>query len=249
MNKFLNELEMKYYSQQGEDGIIEYLINSIGIENKYYVEFGVQDSTECNTRYLREKYGFTGLMMDGSYENKSIGLYKEFVTKENINKLFEKYNVPHKFDILSIDIDYNDLWIWKEIDIKYRPNIIVIEYNSTFPPPISVTVPYKEDGVWDGTCFFGASLSALNMIAEEKGYSLIYCDKRGVNSFFVLNEKLNNLKNLKKVSPEEAYETAKYGVQHYALNNKNIYGHRVFNEKEKKMQSYPDGNLLNIFGE
>lgn len=87
----LHDSEHKIYSQNGEDGIISSLLHCVGYGHKYFVEFGVEDGAECNTRYLREYAGFTGLMMDGGYENKSIGLHKELVTQENINELFEKY--------------------------------------------------------------------------------------------------------------------------------------------------------------
>lgn len=246
-NEQILNFEKKVFSQNGEDGIIQFILSCIGTENKFYVEFGVQDGTECNTRYLREACGFSGLMMDGGFENKSIGLYKEFITAENINSLFKKYDVPDKFDLLSIDIDYNDLWVWKAIDLQYKPNIVVIEYNSTFPPPLSVTVPYKHDGVWDQTSYFGASISALNYIAQEKGYSLVYCDKRGVNAFFILDDLLLKMPNIKKLTPEEAYSVAKYGNCLYRICEKDIMGHRYFDENQKKMIEYPSGKPIKIF--
>lgn len=189
----LKYFEKKIFSQNGEDGITQYLLSQIGIKNKYYVEFGVENGEECNTRHLRENLGFTGLLMDGLQENHSIGLYKEFVNAENINDLFLKYNVPHEFDVLSIDIDFNDLYVWKAIDNKYKPNIVIIEYNAEHKPPLSLVVKYDSNRFWDGTKYHGASLSALNHIALEKGYTLIYCNDNGVNAFFVRNDLLNKL--------------------------------------------------------
>ena len=95
--KKIQSHEKIVFSQNGEDGILEYLFDTIGTTDKYYVEFGAQDGTQCNTRYLRERLGWSGLTMDGSHENKNIGLYKEFITSENIVQLFEKYNVPIEF--------------------------------------------------------------------------------------------------------------------------------------------------------
>jgi hypothetical protein len=240
-NRNLGKREKKIYSQNGEDGIIEFLLDSIGIENRYYVEFGVQDAAECNSRYLRERCHFSGLLMDGSFSNHSIHLFKEFVTKENINQLFEKYKVPCKFDLLSIDIDYNDLWVWRAIHPRYAPNIVVIEYNATFPPPISVTVPYQPDERWDGTSFFGASLSALNLVAEEKGYSLVYCENLGVNAFFVRNECLKKWRGLGKELPEDAYKEANYGSTQYKFFGKNVMGHSKYDETIRQFVSYPSG--------
>ena len=60
--------EKKIYSQYGEDGIIQYLIGFIKISktNGYFVEFGTQDASECNTRNLRDHFNWSGLLMDGS---------------------------------------------------------------------------------------------------------------------------------------------------------------------------------------
>lgn len=193
MSVELEFFERKVFSQNGEDGIIESLLTVIGIKNKYYVEFGVESGIECNTRHLRENLGFTGLLMDGRHEDHSIGLHKEIVNAENINDLFSKYNVPNEFDVLSIDIDFNDLYVWKAISDIYKPSIVVIEYNAEHAPPKSLTVRYDSNRFWDGTNYFGASLAALNHVAKEKGYTLVYCDRNGVNAFFVKDELLDKL--------------------------------------------------------
>lgn len=189
----LKYFEKKIFSQNGEDGITQYLLSLVGIKNKYYVEFGVENGFECNTRHLRENLGFTGLLMDGSHEKHEIGLYKEFVNAENINDLFVKYNVPNEFDVLSIDIDFNDLYVWKAIKNDYKPSIVIIEYNPEYAPPQSLVVQYDSNRYWDGTKYHGASLSALDLLSKEKGYTLVYCDNNGVNAFFVRNELLKNL--------------------------------------------------------
>src|ERR1700722_3810434 len=103
----LREYEKRVFSQNGEDGVLEAIFNTIGKTNQYYVEFGVESGAECNTRYLKDRYHWKGLLMDGGYQNESINLRKEFITAENINALFQKYDVPKQFDLLSIDIDFN----------------------------------------------------------------------------------------------------------------------------------------------
>ena len=90
----LSEYEYKVYSQSGEDGVILAILNFIGPTKKYYVEFGASDALECNTRLLREKYGWNGLLMDGFHYKPEINLQRSFITAENINSLFEKYEVP-----------------------------------------------------------------------------------------------------------------------------------------------------------
>lgn len=184
----LKNKERKEFSQNGEDGITEELIELFWGKKYagYYVEFGVEDGMECNTRILRERHGWTGLLMDGSHENAEIGLHKEFITRENIIDLFQKYKVPEKINLLSIDIDYNDFYVLNEIIKKYEMDIIITEYNGTHFPFIDAVVKYEANTIWDRTNYCGASLLALYNLLKTK-YTLIYCDNNGVNAFFINN--------------------------------------------------------------
>lgn len=203
--------EKKIYSQNGEDGIIESLLRKVGIKNKFFVEFGVYDGNECNSKYFKDYHGFNGVCWDAEFNLPEKGINKEFVTAENINILFEKYNIPFEFDFLSIDIDFNDLWVWKSLDDRYKPNIVVIEYNCSFPPPASITVPYDAYADWDHeTNYMGASLSALNKLGREKGYTLVYCDNKGVNSFFVRDDLFEKL-SINHIEDKYIYKKGKFG--------------------------------------
>ncbi len=179
-------IERHEYSQNGEDGIIAAIFGMIGTTNKYYVEFGVEDGIECNSRYLFKHKGWEGLLMDGSNENPALGLHKEFITAENIETLFTQYDVPQEFDLLSIDIDGNDYWVWKAIR-NYHPRVVIMEYNACIPHSPPVTIPYHPSFQWDKTDYYGASLSALVILARTKGYTLVGTDSCGVNAFFVQN--------------------------------------------------------------
>lgn len=183
----INRFEATLYSQCGEDGILDAIFYKIGTTNKFFVEFGVQDGIECNTRFLQEKRRWSGLLMDGGDNNPTF-IKKEFITVENINVLFKKYDVPYEFDLLSIDIDGNDYWVWKEIQESYSPRVVVIEYNAAIPPTESKTIEYISDFRWDGTNYFGASLLALDKLAKQKGYTLVGCNEIGGNAFFVRND-------------------------------------------------------------
>ena len=216
--KNLNLFEKKVYSQNGEDGVIEYIFHKINPTNKYYVEFGVGDGLECNTRLLREKK-WQGLLLDRNNENKRINLKKEFITAENIEALFIKYHVPERFDLLSIDIDFNDYHVWKAIK-NYFPRVIIMEYNSSVPFNESKAVKYDPKRGWDGTDYFGASLLALKKFGEMKGYVLICCDTTGTNAFFV---KKNLSKNFKIREYSRIFKKPNYG--------KNKKGHRKSREK------------------
>jgi len=202
--KNINLFEQRIYSQNGEDGIIKSIFNKIGTTNKFCVEFGIH-FVEGNTLYLKEK-GWKCLWMDAEGDGEKIK--KEFITAKNINELFHKYNVPKEFDLLSIDIDSNDYWVWKAIQ-DHSPRAIVIEYNGIIPPTESKTVKYDPYPILDGTDYFGASLLALTKLGKSKGYTLIACDKQGVNAFFVRDDLIKDNFEVKNI--EKIYRRAKYG--------------------------------------
>jgi len=202
----INFFEGKVYSQNGEDGILEFIFTMINSSNKFFVEFGVEDGFESNGRYLMEK-GWTGLMMD-SITSPNPLVKKEFITAENIDSIFTKYGVPNKFDLLCIDIDYNDYWVWKNLK-DFHPRVVVIEYNSTIPSNESKVVEYKKDAVWDGTNYFGASLAAMEKLGRQKGYTLVGCDNHGVNAFFIKDEIVKG--KIKKSSIKDLYRSPKFG--------------------------------------
>jgi len=263
----INLHEKKIYSERGEDGIIEFIFSKIGTTNKFFVEFGVANGFQCNTRYLLEKKGWKGLMMDYSSDEKKgwkglmrwawliyqqIGwkesirkggvllkktiaktkgskylqfyIKKEKVTAENVQNLFQKYNVPKNFDLLSIDIDSNDYWVWQAIT-DYYPRVVVIEYNASFNPTQSKVVRYNPDAIWDGTNYFGASLLALQNLGSTKGYTLVGCTNSGVNAFFCKTELIKGTK-IKNI--QDLYKPPKYGKK---INGVHI-GHP---QSEKKM--------------
>ena len=209
----LSQHERKIFSQNGEDGVIKKIFEVIKTTNKYYVEFGVENANECNTRNLRENCGWSGLLMDGGYEKKEIGLYQEFITAENINELFRKYNVPQEFDLLSIDIDYNDFYVWKSLDEIYQPRVVIIEYNASHLPTEDKVVKYDANAVWDSTNYFGASIRALYNLGKLKGYSLIYANNQGVNLFFVKSSILGKIEHSFKDTNNIflIYNSPKYG--------------------------------------
>lgn len=207
----ITQFEQKIYSQNGEDGIIKIIFDTIGVTNKYCVEFGVSDGSECNTRYLINTQNWQYLHMNGGENNTPFtDVKKEFITAENINQLFEKYNVPHEFDFLSIDIDYNTYWVWKAIDL-YRPRVVAVEYNAFFLPTESKAVPYDPKGRWDRTNYFGASLLAFVRLGKRKGYKLIGCDSIGVNAFFIRDDVIGDY--FQKGSIELLYRPPGYGIK------------------------------------
>ncbi len=185
----LRSHESGVYSQCGEDGVIRRIFECIGTTNRYFVEFGAQDGrTKSNTAYLRIHLGWRGLLMEGNARLAGPAVRREFVTAENVNRLFARYGVPASFDLLSIDIDGNDYWVWRAL--CYRPRVVVIEYNIFFPPDDAKAIRYDAGHVWDETRYHGASLAALRKLGEAKGYALVCTESWAPNAFFVLRSEL-----------------------------------------------------------
>jgi hypothetical protein len=153
----LSKQERKVFSQNGEDGIIESLFGWFGTKSKFYVEFGAENGRECNTRLLRDRRSWTGVLMDSHNKDENINLHQRRMTAETINDVFAALNVPKEFDFLSIDIDFNDFWVWKALDESlFRPRVVCVEVNSDIPYNESKTVAYNSSYVWDGSMYFGA---------------------------------------------------------------------------------------------
>jgi len=198
--RHLEEAEFQVFSQRGEDGILQYIIGRVEVPNKVFVEFGVEDYTESNTRFLLINNNWSGLVIDGDKNNirfiKSDFIYwkydltavHSFITKENINGLIRQYTSEQDIGLLSVDIDGNDYWVWEAIDVV-RPRIVVCEYNSAFGPSQTVSVPYSADfqrtTAHYSNLYFGASLAAFCHLADKKGYDFIGTAGAGVNAFFV----------------------------------------------------------------
>lgn len=197
--------EFKVFSQWGEDGILQSIIRTIRPQSKVFIEFGVQNYCESNTRFLLINNNWSGLVVDGSSDN--IGYIKndpiywrynlkaecEFIDRDNINSIFKKSGVQGDIGILSIDIDGNDYWVWQAIN-SVSPAIVVAEYNARFGLERAVTVPYDPSFVRSNAHFshiyYGASLKALHQLALSKGYAFVGCNSAGNNAFFVRRDML-----------------------------------------------------------
>ena len=190
----LAAFELRGYSQNGEDGLLAEILRRIGTENRFFVEFGVESGVEGNCVYLADVAGWNGLFMEADdqmyrlLERKyaarpGVRTIRSLVTPENIEQLLEEANVPTEPDVMSIDVDGQDYWIWEAL-ARYCPRAIVIEYNSALDPRRRLVQP-KESGAWDGTEYFGASLGAMRSLGERKGYRLVHTELAGSNAFFV----------------------------------------------------------------
>jgi hypothetical protein len=193
----LEGYELRGFSQNGEDGVLAEILTRIGAENRFFVEFGIESGREGNCVYLAELAGWDGLFIEAAPEtyhelseryaaNERVQTVEAFVTPANVEQLFADAVVPEGLDILSVDVDGADYWIWEALE-AYRPRIVVIEYNSSLPADTRLAQP-PDHGSWDGTDFQGASLGAMLELAAQKGYQLVHTETSGVNAFFVLAE-------------------------------------------------------------
>ncbi len=211
----------KVYSQSDEDGIIQEIFKRIGTTSRTFIEFGVETGVECNTVKLLVE-GWSGLWIEAAakyaveiekhfgpfFAQSKLRLSQNLITAENINTVFEQGGMSGDIDLLSIDIDYNDYWVWKALT-TVKPRVVVIEYNATLRPPMSLVVPYDPTRSWDGSNYFGASLEALVRLGREKGYRVVGCNYAGANAFFVRDD-LAGSHFLDPATAEEHYEPPRY---------------------------------------
>lgn len=215
--------EFKVFSQWGEDGIIQWLVQNVSIKRKIFIEFGVQNYTESNTRFLLMNNNWAGLIIDGDTDNinyvKHDDIYwrynlkavANFITAENINDIFRDNGIEGEIGLLSVDIDGVDYWVWKSID-SVNPAIVICEYNHRFGKDKAVTVPYKSDFVryqahYSGI-YYGASIQAFAHLAEKKGYSPVAGNMNGNNVFFVRNDLLNDV--VKAIPIEDCWRKGQF---------------------------------------
>jgi len=203
----LHEVEFKVFSQWGDDGIIQFLVSNLDIRVSTFVEFGVGDYQESNTRFLLLNNNWRGVVFDSSAAQvrnieASSGFWKYdlvarelWVTVENINQNLREVGLEGEIGLLHIDIDGNDYWIWKAISVV-QPVIVIVEYNSVLGGEKSLTVPYRQDfdraKAHFSHLYFGASLPALIDLGREKGYTFVGSNSAGNNAYFIKDRAMND---------------------------------------------------------
>jgi hypothetical protein len=199
----LNTAEYQVFSQWGEDGIIAWLVDQLDGIPCSFVEFGVEDYQESNTRYLLQSRNWQGLVIDGFQKNINYIRNQEyywrndltaicaFIDRNNINSLFLENGFKGEVGLLSIDIDGNDFWVWQAIEVV-SPVIVVCEYNAVLGDKLSLSVPYKSDFQRTlehySNLYFGASIRAMIRLGLDKGYTFIGTTSSGCNAFFIRND-------------------------------------------------------------
>jgi hypothetical protein len=223
-----DDVEFRVHSQNGEDGILLYLFSILEAPTKRSVEICAGEGFECNTANLIINHGWRGLLVDGDEAkvqrakdfyapNRSTSWFPPhvahaWVTAENVDKYLRGYGFDGEIDLLSLDLDGIDYWIWKAME-SVSPRVVVAEYNWTWGPTESKTVPYKahftnpprDDASKSENMYFGASLAALTKLARTKGLRLVGAQRWGFNAFFVREGVGEEL--LPEISPAECFDT------------------------------------------
>jgi Methyltransferase FkbM domain len=226
----LRAAELRVHSQNGEDGILAYLLDRIGPTTREIVEFGIGDGSECCAANLILTFGWSALLLeaDGGDADPAAAFYAAHagarvrvehtaVEPDTIDGLLSGH-VAAVFDVLSVDIDGNDYWVLEALE-AVRPRVIVVEYNASFGPERSVTIPYARGfdryAAHASGFYHGASLTALARLGERKGYLLAGCDSRGTNAFLVDADAARDA--IERVAPADAfaplYERAHLSVE------------------------------------
>jgi hypothetical protein len=251
----LNETEVKIFSQNGEDGIIDYLTQKLKIDNKNFVEIGVGNYRESNTRFLYNSYHCKGLIVDSIDEMEKkvkpfVNLWKgdlricnKKIDSENILDLLDS-NCDYEIDLFSIDIDSVDYWIIKKLKNNIS-KIFVAEYNPVFGSDLEITVPnilgFERTKYHYSNLCYGMSLKALINLMDQKGYYFIGTNIQKNNAFFIL-------KNFKK---EDFFNNIKIkNLDNYT--NSNIRDSRDRNNNlsylsgDKKLKEIENCEVINL---
>lgn len=199
----LADVEISIFSQWGEDGIIEWILQQSGDTPEKFVEFGVENYRELNTRFLISNRNWRGLVIDGDaryvemIEADPISHQRDliakcaFITSDNIGQLIREAGLAGEIGILSIDIDGNDYWVWKAIE-NVRPHIVIVEYNAVFGDLFDLVIPYdpsfERTRAHYSNLYWGASIGAFTRLGKEKGYTLLGSNWAGSNAFFIRND-------------------------------------------------------------
>jgi hypothetical protein len=196
--------EFSLFSQNGEDGILLWLLDLTGAPVKTFVEIGIENGRECNTAVLAFLLGWDGLMLEANAlgvhqarrlaqrllarKANRVDIRQELVTAENVNALIAEAGYGGELGVLSIDVDGMDYWLWKALSVA-RPRLVIVEYNATLGANRAVTVPYQRDfecrRAHASGFYHGASLPALELLGRRRGYQLAAVESAGVNAFFV----------------------------------------------------------------
>ncbi len=195
------------FCDSDEDGILLFLTTLVGSGSRRLIDLGFATVEASNSANLVVHHGWTGLLVDADgsaigraqAEFRALGAYpprmvSAWLTAESVDDLLGEHAPDGEIDVLSIDIDGNDYWVWQAIEVV-RPRIVVIEYQDIIGPGPSITIPYDPEFSLDRfpvnaehNNYVGASLRAMTTLAARKGYHLVATNSLGFNAFFLRDD-------------------------------------------------------------
>lgn len=218
--KYIEESYYRIFSQNSEDGVLDYLLYCLNLKDPKFCEIGTEDYQEANTRYIYEKNSGTGFIIDciSNYKFKvqknlrlwrgNLNVIEKKISPDNVIEIFNSYKILDNLDLFSLDIDGIDYFVLEKLPNKFS-KIAVIEYNALFGDKYAISVPNlenfdKNEYHYSQLCF-GASLRAIINLMKTKDFTFIGCNEINNNAFFLNNDFLNHYKltipntdNLKK---------------------------------------------------
>lgn len=218
----LENAEKSIYSQHGEDGVIQALLKHIPVKHRFVVEFGAYDGEYMsNSRHLIKDHDWNALLIEPDprffkrlhrlyQDNPRVTLLNEFIYKENINTLFQQGGVPRDFEVLSIDVDGPDYYLWQALT-EFEPKIVLLESNPSIPADEHYVVAESDAFQLSGTSREGASLKAFCELGKQKGYHLVYIELSGANLFFVHHSCIEYF-DIEGIEPDILYQPPQFGV-------------------------------------
>ena len=250
--KDLSEVEFQVYSQWGEDGIIDWLVNKSPDIPKSFLEIGTENYKESNTRFLLINKNWDGFIIEADkssvkdiksqriYWRHNLTIENTFISQNNINTIIKKNNIPRKLGLLSLDIDGVDYWILKKLSVL-DPSIIICEYNSLFGQKKAITVPYKNNYIRSNehfsNLFYGASIRAFINLLKKRNYFFIGTNSAGNNAFFV---KQNIWKKINKLITDKKIFESKF------RESRNSNGKLIFLNKKKSLQLIKNKTVIDL---
>ncbi len=200
---------LKVFSQFEEDGYTLFLFSILGHGKKTFIEIGAHDGINSNCANLCVHFGWTGLFLEGDahlikrgkrFYSKNLPSSQEkpvfkqaIVTRENVNELIREAGLKGEIDLISIDIDGNDYWIWDAIT-EVNPRVVIIETHVEFGMN-PIVVPYDPNYMFPGKhpVYHGASPVAMQKLGKKKGYRLVVTNERGFNHIYLREDLAKDL--------------------------------------------------------
>ena len=253
----INDAEFKVFSQNGEDGIIDFLLNRASIENPRFVEIGTEDYNEANTRFIYESSNAKGMIIDDSLNlkelSKEIDLWKgriialkEKVGSENIKLILEKNKFLDNIDLFSLDIDGIDYWILKELPEKIS-KIFVAEFNPVFGPNLEITTPniknFNRTKYHYSNLCWGMSLKALINMMNYKGFIFLGVNQLKNNAFFIVDDLKDNFLNIINNLNQNNLENF---TNHEFMESRDKNGDLTYLDKKKQIDIIKDCEVINL---